>query len=161
MRRLLRGFRVLFFIAVAVEAFLIISFRFKVPAMLDFIKRFNRNVLNPIMLDYAGTHGFYASALHHLGRKTGTPYSTPVYATPIPDGFIIPLSYGTDMDWLKNVMADGTARLDFHGVSHHTESPEIIPASVAESYIPRALYNRMRYYGIDYFLQLKASTSPA
>ncbi len=160
MRKLFRGLMVLLGIYAVFEAVMFTAFHFKNRTLIDFIKGFNREVLNPIILDYSGSHGFYAATLHHLGRKSHTPYATPVYATPIPDGFIIPLPYGTEVDWLKNVLADGSARLDYDGVSHHAEAPEIVPASTFDHYLPTRWRARMRWFNNEYFLKLKSSTSP-
>ena len=43
--------------------------------------------------------------VHHVGRRSGRPYETPVLLTPIDGGFLIPLTYGPDRDWVRNVTA--------------------------------------------------------
>lgn len=160
MRKLLRRLLMLLGVAALFEGVLVYAFHFKNQPLIDAMRRFNRSVLNPIVLDYAGTHGFYAASLHHLGRKSHTPYSTPVYATPVPDGFVIPLPYGTDVDWLKNVMADGSARVDYDGTRHHAEAPEIVPASAVDHYVLARWRNRLRFFNTEYYLTLKSGTSP-
>src|SRR5690349_9785296 len=62
-------------------------------------------------MDSAGTPGAYATIVQHVGRKSGRTYETPVRATTSDDGFVITLPYGTDSDWVKNVMAAGKATL--------------------------------------------------
>jgi len=42
--------------------------------------------------------------IDHVGRTSGSSYSTPVGAVPIEDGFVIALPYGLSADWLKNVL---------------------------------------------------------
>lgn len=160
MKKLYRALLVALGVFAVFETVMVVAFHFKNERLIRLIKRFNREILNPIMLDYSGSHGFYAATLHHLGRKSQTPYSTPVYATPIPDGFIIPLPYGTDVDWLKNVMADGVVRLDYDGISHHAETPEIVPAATVDQHVPTRWRTRLRFFNNEYFLKVKSSTSP-
>ncbi|HUH69305.1 MAG TPA: nitroreductase, partial [Mycobacterium sp.] len=57
------------------------------------------------MLRLAGRKHWYASAIRHAGRRSGKQYATPVVADRVADGFVIPLPYGTRVDWLQNVLA--------------------------------------------------------
>ncbi|MFI1991517.1 hypothetical protein [Actinoplanes sp. NPDC020271] len=87
----------------------------KASRVSDRIRRFNKRILNPVMRTVAGRRHWYAAALHHTGRRTGRAYVTPVLAEPVTDGFVIPLPYGTGVDWLRNLRAAGHGRLDLHG----------------------------------------------
>jgi deazaflavin-dependent oxidoreductase (nitroreductase family) len=40
--------------------------------------------------------------LEYVGRESGKPYHTPLTVFPTDDGVAIVLSYGPDLDWLKN-----------------------------------------------------------
>ncbi len=55
------------------------------------------------------------AALHHVGRTSGRRYRTPVLAFRTShargEGIVIALTYGTEVQWLKNVEAAGGARL--------------------------------------------------
>jgi deazaflavin-dependent oxidoreductase (nitroreductase family) len=51
----------------------------------------------------------------HRGRTAGLLYRTPVTAFPYRDGFLIALTYGRDVDWVKNVIAEGGCRLIHRG----------------------------------------------
>ena len=83
----------------------------------DRVKQFNKHLLNPVMLLLAGRKHWYASAIEHVGRKSGHAYTTPVVAGRVPGGFVMPLPYGTEVDWLRNVLAAGTATLRSGGVT--------------------------------------------
>src|SRR5215204_5149852 len=74
----------------------------------------HRAVGNPIQMRTAGTPGAYASVLQHQGRKTGRVYRTPVWAAATEDGFVVPIVYGARSDWLRNVLASGSASI-VHG----------------------------------------------
>lgn len=77
------------------------------PTLRQRIRRFNRRALNPLTLRVVGNRTRVYAALHHTGRRSGRVYTTPVVAEPLNYGFIIPLPYGTDVDWLQNVLAAG------------------------------------------------------
>ena len=83
--------------------------------LLKQVRFFNRRFLNPLMLRFAGREGSYDAIVQHVGRTSGKSYRTPVVATPIKDGFVIPLPYGTNVDWLRNIQAAGGATLHWNG----------------------------------------------
>ena len=47
----------------------------------------------------------------HTGRKTGTAYRTPIAVFIRRDLAIVGLPYGTDTDWVRNLLAAGSGRL--------------------------------------------------
>ena len=75
------------------------------------VRVFNKHVLNPAMLTLAGRKHWYAAVIRHTGRRSGKSYATPVVADRVADGFILPLPYGTGVDWLRNVLAAGSATI--------------------------------------------------
>lgn len=46
-------------------------------------------------------------AVHHRGRKSGRKYRTPVKLFRREDAYVISLPYGSDSDWVRNVLAAG------------------------------------------------------
>jgi deazaflavin-dependent oxidoreductase (nitroreductase family) len=88
-------------------------------------------VLNPAMLTMAGRRHWYAAALHHVGRRTGRTYATPVVAVPVDAGFIVPLPYGEGVDWLRNATAAGRATIQFQGESYEVGAPVLLDAAQA------------------------------
>lgn len=118
------------------------------------VKGFNKHILNPLMLRLAGRKGFYAAALHHVGRKSGTRYVTPVRADPTPDGFVIPLPYGTDVDWLKNVMAARSAELVTGGTVLPVDRPQLITAVAAGRHLPAWIKGQLDRQGVSKYLRL-------
>ena len=81
----------------------------------DAVRTFNKYVLNPAMLHLAGRKHWYAAVIRHSGRRSGKNYATPVVADRVTDGFILPLPYGTGVDWLRNVLAAGRATITVDG----------------------------------------------
>ena len=123
--------------------------------LLNAVRASNRYLLNPVMLRLAGHKHWYAAAIRHTGRRSGKQYSTPVVAEPMTDGFVIPLPYGTRVDWLRNVLATGRATIVSQGESQDVAEPVIIDAAAA---LPTLAKPRRRIYqrvGIEQYLKLK------
>jgi deazaflavin-dependent oxidoreductase (nitroreductase family) len=95
------------------------------------LRKFNKYLLNPIMLRFAGRRRFYAAVLHHAGRRSGRSYTTPVVADPIEGGFLVPLPYGSDTDWCRNVLAAGRATLDRQGETFEVIRPVLLETESA------------------------------
>jgi deazaflavin-dependent oxidoreductase (nitroreductase family) len=76
------------------------------------------------------------AVLKHVGRRSGRAYETPLGACSFGDGFILPLAYGTEVDWCRNVMAAGTCTLRWKGQEYVLERPEIITGPEAMSVWP-------------------------
>ncbi len=74
---------------------------------LNRVRQFNKRFLNPAVLTVAGHHRSPYAVVHHVGRHSGRMYSTPVVVESTPNGFIIPLPYGSDVDWCRNILAAG------------------------------------------------------
>ncbi|MDX1449842.1 MAG: nitroreductase family deazaflavin-dependent oxidoreductase [Acidimicrobiia bacterium] len=116
-------------IPVAAAATFMAGMRYKWPFVLDAVRRLNRRFLNPRQMRTAGSPGAYAGIILHTGRSSGREYETPVGIVPIDDSFVIVLPYGTRPDWVKNVLAAGTATLTHEGSVHAVERPEIVPTA--------------------------------
>ena len=97
----------------------IVAFRSRNRAVLDRIREANKRWLNPAMLYLAGRPHWYASRVEHVGRRSGRPYATPVVAVPVEGGLVIPLPYGPDVDWCRNLRAAGGGTVVRHGRRHH------------------------------------------
>jgi deazaflavin-dependent oxidoreductase (nitroreductase family) len=144
----------LFLTLLVLAALFVLAMRAKYLPVLTAVRRFNRAVTNPRALETAGHPGAAASVIHHSGRTSGTPYETPIGPVPTDDGFVIPLPYGTTPDWLKNVMAAGSAVIVHEGTTYHVDRPELIPIEAALDHVPRAEQWALRAFGVDQFLQV-------
>ena len=114
------------------------------------LARFNRVALNPVMRHFnAHAPGF--GVVHHVGRKSGRSYRTPVNAFTRPGGFTIPLTYGTESEWTRNVLAAGEAEITMHGREHHVTNPRLVHAPVPTP-VPRAVGRILSVLDVDTFL---------
>ena len=140
---------------------LMIGMRTKSPAVLKAVRSFNRKVGNPKQMKTAGTPGAYAAILRHVGRVSGRPYETPVGATAIDDRFVIALPYGTQADWLKNVLAAGTAALVHEGTTYAVDQPQLVPTASVVNRLAAREQRMLRMFGVDQCLQLRRVELPA
>lgn len=133
---------------------LVWAFRTRNPVVLGVVRRFNRSVLNPAMVRFSGRKGFYAATIHHVGRRSGIPYATPVLAHPVRGGFLVPLPYGTEVDWLRNVLASGRAILDADGRTVIAELPAVVSFDEVADRLPGRMARSLRFYGTRDVLRL-------
>ncbi len=78
------------------------------------LARFNRRFTNQVALRVAGYLPGFA-IVHHVGRNSGRAYRTPVNAFRTDGGYIIALTYGSESDWVQNVLAAGSCALQTRG----------------------------------------------
>lgn len=88
------------------------------------IARFNRRFTNQLFLRVAGYLPGFA-IVSHVGRKSGRAYRTPVNAFRADGGYIIALTYGSESDWVKNVLAAGSCDLKTRRRWVHLSDPRI------------------------------------
>lgn len=143
--------------ALLVVAFAL-SFRTGFRPVLDVVRRFNRSVTNPRQLLEAGRPGAEASVVHHVGRTTGARYATPVVAVPTGDGYLVALPYGPGTDWVRNILAAGTATVEHDGRTVRVDHPELVPAAEADPYVGRGQQRLHRLFGIDRFLRVRLAS---
>jgi deazaflavin-dependent oxidoreductase (nitroreductase family) len=121
---------------VTIGVVFVVGMRRKSPLVLDNVRRAGK-AMKPLVLRSSGTPGGMASVVRHVGRSSGRAYETPVTAVPTADGFVIALPYGPNTDWLKNVLASGSATIVHEGGTHRVEHPQIVATSeVADLFSP-------------------------
>ena len=86
---------------------------------------FNLAVTNRITSRFAAwLPGF--GIITHVGRKSGKVYRTPVNVFRSPNGFLVALTYGTQSEWVKNVLAAGGCELETRGRRYQLTAPTIV-----------------------------------
>lgn len=113
------------------------------------LARFNRAVANPLIGGIvAATPGF--GAVYHRGRRSGSEYRTPVMVFRDGERYVIALLYGTDSDWVRNVLAAGGCDLLTRG----RRLPMIRPHVASGSDISAVAYRVLGALGARKFLTL-------
>ena len=133
-------------------------------ALVRTVMRPMTRLLNPVFVRLAGKRHFPAAAqLHHVGRRSGRPYVTPVGARLSGDIIVIPLTFGNQSDWSKNVRAAGRCTIRLNGVDYHAAGPRFAGGDSGELDALRAArsaYNPVmrasfRMLGIKQFMYLQ------
>ncbi len=85
---------------------------------------FNRRVTNRVTGPLAPRlPGF--GVIVHAGRRSGRQYRTPVNVFRVPGGYVVALTYGTNSEWVRNVVAAGGCDLETRGRREHLAHPEV------------------------------------
>lgn len=142
-------------VLVAIGIVFFVGMRTGSPLVRDVVRRFNRALGNPHQMKTAGTPGAYASVIRHVGRTTGRSYETPLVPFPTDDGFVIALPYGPGTDWLKNVVASGSAAIVHEGNTYRVDQPELVPTATAAPYMPAKEQRELRRFAIDRCLRVR------
>lgn len=136
---------------------LVVTMRTKRPRALALVRRFNRRYNNPRMLRHAGEAGSSLAAVRHVGRRSGTPYATPIGVIPRGDDFLAILSYGSDTDWVRNIRAAGSAELVSDGRTYRVAAGPVIGRTEALPHLPQGQLPFVRLFGVTEFLVLRRS----
>ncbi|MGC9468778.1 MAG: nitroreductase family deazaflavin-dependent oxidoreductase [Anaerolineae bacterium] len=118
----------------------------------------NRAVVNPLTLSFAGRPGIPYAMIRHTGRHSGRPYTTPVMATPDDGGFLIPLPYGTDVDWVKNLQAEGGGLLVYQGNAYRVHNPKIVSVEAGCDVYSEWVQSLLVKVGAEHCLRLQNAT---
>jgi deazaflavin-dependent oxidoreductase (nitroreductase family) len=138
----------------------VVGMRAKSPPVLNTVRRISR-ATKPLVLKSAGQAGNGTSVVRHVGRSSGREYETPVSALPTEDGFVIALPYGPNTDWLKNVLASGSATIVDQGVTHTVDRPEVVPTSEAEPDLPPDTLRGLHLFRVEQCLRVHRQEQPA
>jgi len=75
---------------------------------------FNKYVTNQLFLLIAGRIPPF-TIVNHQGRYTGNSYRTPIMVFPTNSGFVFALTYGRNVDWVKNLISASYGTLEYQG----------------------------------------------
>lgn len=115
-----------------------------------FVKRF----INPILRNIAQSSRGPFALLRHVGRRSGKAYEIPIMVWPVADGFIIALTYGSHVDWLRNLQAAGRGGLRWHKREYVIENPCFIEANDALPALPPLIRFVLGLRGSEEFVKL-------
>lgn len=145
----------------ALETGAVALFRSRWKPAIDAVRRFNRRILNPLMLRMAGGPHWYASVIQHTGRNSGRTYHTPVLAERSGSHLFVPLPYGRDVDWLANILAAGHCLIETRGERHLGVEPAVVSAFEAAHAFSVRTRATLAIYGVDEFLRLTLQPAEA
>jgi deazaflavin-dependent oxidoreductase (nitroreductase family) len=142
-------------VIVVMLGLLVAGMRWKLPPVIDAVRRLNRSLTNPRVLRSAGSAGTQTSIIRHVGRTSGRTYETPVDTIPALDGVLIALPYGTRADCLRNVLAAGRATIVSGGESFDVDEPIIAAIAEVAAQIPARTLRTLRIFGVTECVHLR------
>ena len=113
----------------------------------------NRRLLNPVMSLLAKRAPLMAVVVHR-GRRSGRRYETPVLIFVRGSTATIALTYGPDVDWLKNVRAANGCTLIRRGRIREARDPRMLPTGEGERRMPGPIRAILRRLGVNEFVEL-------
>lgn len=117
------------------------------------VARFNRYVTNPIVRRFAGwAPGF--CILTHVGRRSGREYRIPLNVFRSDDGFVFALTYGSDADWVKNVMTAGGCTIRYRRADIALERPRFLPTEEGMAHMPPPARIMLGLVDVTEFLEM-------
>ena len=123
------------------------------------VARTNRRLLNPLVLRMSSRVPPFAT-VHHHGRRSGRPFATPVMAFREPASataphevrVVIALTYGPDVDWLRNVEAVGLFGLTRGGRGYVVDDLRRLRGDAGLRLVPGVIRVALRVLRVDEFL---------
>lgn len=67
--------------------------------------------------------------VEHVGRKSGTVRRTPILPRVSGDHVVVPLPYGRNAHWARNILVAGHCRLQLHEQVYELDEPQVLPAT--------------------------------
>ena len=135
-------------VAIAASGILMMRFRKRWLAKINIV------FTNRITSLFAGwLPGF--GILTHVGRKSGKVYRTPVNVFRASNGFIIALTYSSQSEWVKNVLAAGGCELKARGKKYQLSSPRVV-RDPTRGRFPIPVRIVLKVVGADEYMELAA-----
>jgi deazaflavin-dependent oxidoreductase (nitroreductase family) len=133
-------------IAIAATGVLLMRFRKR------WLAKINIAFTNRITGLFAGwLPGF--GILTHVGRKSGKVYRTPINVFRASNGFIIALTYSSQSEWVKNVLAAGGCELKTRGKTYQLSSPHVMHDPTRRRF-PIPVRVVLRIVGADEYMEI-------
>jgi deazaflavin-dependent oxidoreductase (nitroreductase family) len=119
------------------------------------LARFNRRVTNPVLRHVASWAPGFA-VVHHVGRRSGRTYRTPVNVFRRDGRYVFALTYGKDSDWVRNVVAAGGCEIETRRRVMALSDPELFHDEERRA-VPAPARWILALAGVDDFLSLTRS----
>ena len=123
----------------------------QVTTRIERIRPFTR-LFNPLMRAFAARLSGVA-IIGYVGRRSGRPCRTPINVFHRDGDYVFALTYGPDVQWVRNVLAAGTAELEEHGRTVTLRDPRRITDPTA-SLMPLVVRLFLRPMRVTEFLRM-------
>lgn len=114
--------------------------------------------INPITRPVAKKLPSFA-ILTHRGRKSGRTYRTPINVFRRGNDYFFFLTYGSDVQWVKNVLASGSCSIETRGRVVELVEPDLITDPELRPAPPHVRFVERQIAGVTQYLRMRASSS--
>ena len=118
-------------------------------------RRYVNRYLNPVTRPLARRLPSFA-ILTHRGRTSGRTYRTPINVFRRGDTYIFLLTYGSDVQWVKNVLASGSCSIETRGRVIKLVEPELITDPELRPAPPLARFLERHVAGVTQYVRMRA-----
>jgi deazaflavin-dependent oxidoreductase (nitroreductase family) len=118
---------------------------------------FVHRYVNPITRPVAKKLPTFA-ILTHRGRKSGRKYQTPINVFRRGNDYFFFLTYGSDVQWVKNVLATKSCSIETRGRVVELVEPELITDPELRPAPPHVRFVERRIAGVTQYLRMRPST---
>ena len=98
--------------------------------------------------------------LTHPGRTSGRSYRTPVNVFRRGDDYLFFLTYGSDVQWVKNVLAAGYCSIELRGRIVELVEPELITDPELRPAPSHVRFVERRIAGVTQYLRMRTARRP-
>jgi deazaflavin-dependent oxidoreductase (nitroreductase family) len=95
----------------------------------------------------------------HRGRKSGRVYRTPVNVFRRGESYLFFLTYGSDVHWVKNILAAGSCSLETRGRVVQLADPELVTDPELRPAPPPVRLIERRLAGVTQYLRMREVSS--
>jgi deazaflavin-dependent oxidoreductase (nitroreductase family) len=124
------------------------------------LRTFVSRIVNPVLRNLARLSLGPFALLRHVGRRSGKAYEIPIMVWPVESGFVIELTYGRKVDWLRNLQAAGGGSLRYHKREFVLQKPEFIDAETGWRALPGWTRPILRLSGEHEFVKMLSQPAP-
>jgi deazaflavin-dependent oxidoreductase (nitroreductase family) len=118
-----------------------------------FMRPFTTRVVNPITRRFAGWLPWFG-ILTYRGRKSGREYRTPMNVFRRGDSYVFALTYGSDVDWVRNIVAAGECSLRTRGRDIRLADPEVF-VDPQQRLMPLLIRLFLRFNRVTEFMRMR------
>jgi len=113
----------------------------------------NKHITNRFFILFAGWIPPLA-IVEHRGRVSGRRYKTPILAFPTSNGYVFALTYGRNVDWVKNLQASGRGVLKYNGDADPIHSLRYTSIEDVKEMLPVMVRLFLRILKVNDFLRV-------
>ena len=118
------------------------------------IRTFVKRVVNPVLRNATALPFGPFALIRHVGRKSGKEYENPIMVWRVAGGFIIELTYGRNVDWLRNLQAAPQGTLRWRRREYVFQTPVFVDEETGLRALPPPISFIFRTVGGHEFVKL-------